>query len=88
MGIRTWFNKAAKRVSAQGASRGWIKNAKKKWAEKRARKKEREMQRELQLLREIDEAMTRKPQLDRMPEPPKPVEELEDDWFAPLPVKP
>jgi hypothetical protein len=79
MGIRQWFNRAAK-----SAGRGWVRNAKKKWAEKRARKK----QRELELLREIDVAMTRKPTLDRMPQPPKPVEELEDDWFAPLPAKP
>jgi hypothetical protein len=79
MGIRQWFNKAAR-----SASRGWVRNAKKKWAEKRARKKERQ----LQLLRDIDEAMTRKPTLDRMPEPPKPIEELDDDWFAPMPVKP
>jgi hypothetical protein len=80
MGIRQWINKAAKSASRGG----WVRNAKKKWAEKRARKK----QRELQLLREIDEAMTRKPTHDRMPEPPKPIEEIDDDWFAPMPVKP
>lgn len=79
MGIRQWFNRAAK-----GASRGWVKTARKKWAEKRARKK----QRELELLREIDTAMTRKPSLESIPEPPKPVQELDDDWFAPLTVKP
>ncbi|HET6511850.1 MAG TPA: hypothetical protein VFH43_06640 [Candidatus Kapabacteria bacterium] len=84
MSIRQWFNKAAKSASRGG----WVRNAKKKWAEKRARKKERELHRELELLREIDTAMTRKPTLDRMPEPPKPVQELDDDWFAPLPAKP
>ena len=83
MGIRQWFNRAAK-----SASRGWVRNAKKKWAEKRARKKRETEQRELELLREIDTAMTRKPILERMPEPPKPVQELDDDWFAPLPAKP
>jgi hypothetical protein len=79
MGIRQWINRAAK-----SAGRGWVRNAKKKWAEKRARKKERE----LELLREIDTAMTRKPILERMPEPPKTVQEPDDDWFVPIVANP
>jgi hypothetical protein len=81
MGIRQWFNRAAK-----SASKGWIKKAKKRWAEKRDRKKQRPN--ELQLQREIDEAMTRAPIIERMPEAPKPTEDIDDDWFAPVPVKP
>ncbi len=84
MSIRQWFNKAAKSASRGG----WVRSAKKKWAEKRARKK----QGELELLREIDDAMTRKPILDRMPEPPKPVanpvDDPDDDWFAAIVMKP
>ena len=75
MGIRQWFNKAAKR-----ASRGLLRNAKKKWAEKRARRKERELE------RSIDEAMTRTPIIDRLPVviSSKPISDVDDDWFAPI----
>jgi hypothetical protein len=74
MGIRQWFNRAAKK-----AGKSWIRSYKKKWAEKRARKKQR------QLEREIDTAMTRTPIMDRLPEASvKPVVVEDDDWFAPI----
>jgi hypothetical protein len=58
-----------------------LRNAKKKWAEKRARRKEHELE------RSIDEAMTRTPIIERLPEvtSSKPISDIEDDdWFAPI----
>ena len=78
MGIRQWFNRAASK-----AKKNWVRSYKKKWAERRARKKQRLLE------REIDEAMTRQPILEKLPTAPvKPVIVEDDDWFAPIATKP